>query len=87
MRVRVGVCLLGSAGMIFGQQQQFWQPEVRRAIPVEKPTPTPEQVPRGYSCGKARANPAVRATEGPVSEPGMDAARATFAVSSFHSRA
>jgi hypothetical protein len=42
---------------------------------------------QGYSCGKARANPAVRATEGPVSEPSMDAARATFAVSSFHSRA
>ncbi len=86
MRVRVGVLLLGSAGMIFGQQQQFWQPEVRRAIPVEKPTPTPGRYARLFR-GKARANPAVRATEGPVSEPGMDATRATFAFSSFHSGA
>ena len=87
MRVRIGVILLGSAGMIFGQQQQFWQPEVRRAIPVEKPTPTPGQVPRAIPVEKARANPAVRATEGLVSEPGMDATRATFTASGFHSEA
>jgi TolA-binding protein len=53
MRVGIGVLLLGSAGMMFGQQQQFWQPEVRRAVPVEKPTPTPERVPKAIPVEKA----------------------------------
>ncbi len=57
MRVRIGVFLLGSAGMIFGQQQQFWQPEVRRAIPVEKSTPTPEEVPKAIPVGKPVPTP------------------------------
>ena len=57
MRVKIGVFLLGSAGMIFGQQQQFWQPEVRRAIPVEKPTPTPGQVPKAIPVTKPVPTP------------------------------
>ena len=54
MRIGIGVLLLGSAGMMFGQQQQFWQPEVRRAVPVEKPTPTPGQAPKALPVERAR---------------------------------
>ena len=43
--------------MIFGQQQQFWQPEVRRAIPVEKPTPTPQPVPKAIPVAKPVPKP------------------------------
>ena len=60
MRVRIGVFLLGSAGMIFGQQQQFWLPEVRKAIPVEKPTPTPEQIPKAIPVEKPDRKPAAK---------------------------
>lgn len=87
MRVRIGVFLLGSAGMIFGQQQQFWQPEVRRAIPIEKPTPTPEQVPKAIPVERpapapqsapanAYPNPAwmqrMQPSPSPVSTPGPE---------------
>ena len=58
MRVGVGVFLLGSAGIIFGQQQQFWQPEVRRALPVEKPSPTPGAGPQGHPCRETCSHPA-----------------------------
>ena len=37
----MGVLLLGSAGIIFGQQPSTWQPEVRRALPAEEQAPTP----------------------------------------------
>jgi TolA-binding protein len=57
MRIGIGVLLLGSAGMMFGQQQQFWQPEVRRAVPVEKPTPTPERVPKAIPVEKPVQTP------------------------------
>ena len=57
MRVRIAVFLLGSAGLIFGQQQQFWQPEVRKAIPVERPSPTPEQVPKAIPVAKPVPTP------------------------------
>ena len=57
MRVGIGVLLLGSAGIIFGQQQQFWQPEVRRAIPVEKPTPTPKEVRKAIAVEKPVPTP------------------------------
>ena len=57
MRLGVGVFLLGSAGIIFGQQQQFWQPEVRRALPVEKPSPTPMQAPRAIPVARPVATP------------------------------
>ena len=60
MRVRIGVFLLGSAGMIFGQQQQFWLPEVRKAIPVEKPTPTPGQIPKAIPVEKPDRKPAAK---------------------------
>ena len=43
--------------MIFGQQQQFWQPEVRRAIPVEKPTPTPKEVRKAIAVEKPVPTP------------------------------
>jgi TolA-binding protein len=41
MRRFATTLLLASAGMLFGQDNPFWQPEVRRAVPVEKATPTP----------------------------------------------
>ncbi len=57
MRLGVGVFLLGSAGIIFGQQQPFWEPEVRRALPVEKPSPTPIQAPRAIPVARPVATP------------------------------
>jgi TolA-binding protein len=70
MRVRIGVFLLGSAGMMFGQQQPFWQPEVRRAIPVEKPTPTPEKdVPKALPVEAPRAIPVEKPQPPPQSVP------------------
>jgi TolA-binding protein len=74
MRVGIGVLILGSAGMMFGQQQ-FWQPEVRRAVPVEKPTPTPGKVPKALPVERAlpveKALPVERAlpVEKPVQTP------------------
>ena len=56
MRLGVGVFLLGSAGIIFGQQQQFWQPEVRRALPVEEAAPTPAP-PRAIPVARPIATP------------------------------
>jgi len=64
MRVRIGVFLLGSVGIIFGQQQPFWQPEVRRALPVEKPAPTPVQA--------RKAIPVARPVATPLSPPPKD---------------
>src|SRR5882724_10298081 len=69
MRVRIGVFLLGSAGIIFGQQQQFWQPEVRKAIPVEKPTPTPGQVPKAIPVEKPMPTPQSAPPKAPYPNP------------------
>ena len=85
MRVGVGVFLLGSAGIIFGQQPQFWQPEVRRALPVEKPSPTPGAGPQGHPCRETCSHPAFLTPAGSVSEPRMDGAGPTFPVSARNS--
>ena len=69
MRVKIGVCLLGSAGMIFGQQQPFWQPEVRRAIPIEKPTPAPEHVPKAIPVEKPMPTPRSAPPKAPYPNP------------------
>ncbi len=68
MRLGVGVILLGSAGVIFGQQQ-LWQPEIRRALPVEKPSPTPVQAPRAIPVPIPRAIPVERPVSTPRSTP------------------
>ena len=64
--------LLGSAGMIFGQQQPFWQPEVG-AHSGRKAHANAQPVPRGYPRGGPVPTPQLPAT-GLVSEPGMDEA-------------
>ena len=69
MRVGVGVILLGSAGIIFGQQPQFWQPEVRRALPVEKPSPSPVPAPRAIPVAKPVATPLSSPPPDPFQNP------------------
>ena len=75
MRLGVGVILLGSAGVIFGQQQ-LWQPEIRRALPVEKPSPTPVQAPRAIPVqtpGDSGADPESDSGGTPCLHPSFDA--------------
>jgi TolA-binding protein len=57
MRLGVGVFLLSSAGIVFSQQQQYWQPEVRRALPVEKSSPTPVQTRKAIPVARPVATP------------------------------
>ena len=63
MRLGVGVLLLGSAGMTFGQQPPSWQPEVRRAIPAEESASTPAP-PRAIPVARARGHAAFAAAAG-----------------------
>jgi hypothetical protein len=51
--------------MIFGQQQQFWLPEVRKAIPVEK-LPDPEQIPKAIPVEKPDRKPAASSLSEPA---------------------
>ncbi|HEY5740962.1 MAG TPA: tetratricopeptide repeat protein [Terrimicrobiaceae bacterium] len=72
MRVGVGVFLFGSAGVLFGQPQPFWEPEVRRAVPVEYPSSTPIQAPRAIPVAKPVATPQAKPVATPLSPPPSD---------------
>ena len=83
MRFGVGVFLLGSAGIVLAQQQPFWEPEVRRALPVEKPSPTPIQAPRAIPVYPV-ADPSFPASGSTSGESGLDGAHPTFTVAGGH---
>ncbi|HRJ70597.1 MAG TPA: tetratricopeptide repeat protein, partial [Terrimicrobiaceae bacterium] len=65
--------VLATGAVLSAQNGEIWQPEVRRAIPVEKPAATPQGNPEDYQnpAWMEKVRPAAPAAPQPGPEPGF----------------
>ena len=69
MRLLATALLMASAGVMFGQE--FWQPEVRKAIPVEQSSPSPEPPTAPAVPFEGMPSPPRPTSSAPAAEPGF----------------